>query len=275
MDGDTIVTMASSFPMMADKRIIVVKSVQRQSSTDKKRLLSYIESPLESTILVLTAGKVDRRQNFYSTLTKKSQWVECKPLYENQAVEWIKRTFKAKGITISHEAAVVFVQQVGTSLWGLYNESEKLITSVWGKTTIGIDDVLKVIGSSRKYNPWELTDAVGKKDLDNAMRILKHLMEEGQSAVGLIINISSRIYLMLKIRAMLEKGISKQEISKVMHFRPFFARIYFEQVDRFQSDELRKAIKTLLFADHAIKTGFLKPQIAMTVSLYQIIHGIS
>jgi len=272
-DGDSVVTLASSFPMMADCRIVVVKSVQRFSAASKNRILDYVKSPLESTLLILTANKADRRQKFYSALIKNSQWYESKPLYENQAVEWVKGKLKQQDVLISHEGAIFFVQQTGTSLWALHNECEKLITSVYGKKSIGMDDVVRVVGLSRKYNPWELTDAVARKDLGSAMQILHHLMDEGQSEVGLIVNLGARMILLSKIRGLLEKGISRRDIPALLHLRPFFARLYLEQVNHFQTTELNQAIKKLMLADHSIKTGRCKPQIALTLAVFQIIRG--
>ena len=274
IDGDSVVTLASSFPMMSERRIVVVNSIQRLSVSSKNRILDYVHSPLESTVLVLTANKADRRQKFYSALIKNSQWYESKPLYENQAVEWVKGKLKQQGVLISHEGAVFLVQQTGSSLWALHNECEKLITSVYGKKSIGMDDVVRVVGLSRKYNPWELTDAVARKDLGTAMQILHHLMDEGQSAVGLIMNLGARMVLLSKIKGMLDKGITRRDIPGLLHLRPFFARLYLEQVNHFKQSELNHAIKNLLMADHSIKTGFYKPHIAMTMAVFQIVSGI-
>ena len=170
VDGNGVVDLASSYPMMSDRRLVILKNVQKLSSSDKKRIRSYAEAPLESTTLIMTAGKIDRRQSFYASLIKHSRWVESKPLYENQAQEWVLGSMRERGVTISSGAAAFLVAQVGTSLWALHNEMEKILTFAWGKKDITEEDVVSVAGFSRKYNSWEMTDAVGNKNIKEAFQ---------------------------------------------------------------------------------------------------------
>jgi len=272
VDGDSVVTMASSFPMMAEKRVVILKSIQKLTSSDRKRLLAYAEDPLKSTCLVLTANDIDRRNRFYSTLIQKSQWAECKPLYTNQAVDWIIGNLRKRNISISHEGATYLAEQVGTSLWHLHNEIEKLLACNWGKKALGMDEVTGLIGSSRQYNSWELVDAVGKRELGPAMRILKHILEGGQSPVGLIVSLSQRMSLLMKIQSLLNQGMNRSDIIKTLSLRPYFADLYLNQARRFSMQELESAQSVLLSADAAIKTGIQKPVMAMTLLIYAIIR---
>jgi DNA polymerase-3 subunit delta len=271
-DGETVVGLASSFPMMTDRRVVVLKSVQKLSPSDKKRVLEYVQSPLESTCLVLIAGKVDLRQSFYGSLTKHSRWVDCKTLYENQAVEWVKKQLHEKKVTISHDGATLLVQQVGNSLWSLYNEIEKLFTFSWGKKNLGMEEVASVVGFSRKFNTWELTDAVGRRDLKDALSVLKRLLDGGQSAVGIIVELSRRIFLLMRIRAMIDGGLSRDEVSRTLNLRPYFKKLYMNQVQRFTSEELELAIKILLQADLYLKTGYLQPYMALTLTIHDLVR---
>ena len=74
VDGETLISLASSYPMMSEMRLVIVKSVQRFSPSDKKRLIDYVKNPMESTCLVLVASRADRRQTFYADLCKYTQW---------------------------------------------------------------------------------------------------------------------------------------------------------------------------------------------------------
>lgn len=270
-DGSTVVSLASSFPMMAERRIVVVKSVQRLSTSDKKRVLEYAKNPSDSTILILTAGKVDRRQSFYAGLTKVSQWVECKVLYENQALDWLKGYIKRNGLGISHEAATMLVQQVGSSLWNLRNEADKLITYAWGEKQFDINHVAAVVGFSRQYNAWEFSDAVGRKDLKTSLVLMQNLLEAGQSPTGLIITLCRRILLLLQMRLMLDRGLSQNAVNQALGLRPFFARLYAEQVKKYSLQELELGLKLLRMADIKFKTGYWAPELGLSVVLYTLI----
>jgi len=268
-----VVDAASSFPMMADRRVVVLKDVQKFSSGDKEVLLKYIEDPLDSTSLIITAGQVDRRRKFYNRLIESSHWAESKKLYENQAVEWVLGEVKRKGFTISHEAALFLVGHSGTSLWNLYNEIEKVTTFCIDKKKIDIDDVGMVAGMTRKYNTWELTEAVCRKDLKRALRILTKIIDEGQSPVGIVIDLTRRILILMKIRILLDMGLTHQEAATKLNLRPFFARLFIEQSKRFNYQELERAIFTLRWADVQLKSQSIRCGVIMTMVVYSIIKG--
>jgi DNA polymerase-3 subunit delta len=272
-DGESVVNVACSFPLMAERRLIVLKSVQQFSTSDKKRILSYVESPLESTCLVVTANDVDRRQSFYAELSKLAVAVECKPLYENQAVEWVERVVRTKGGQISREAALLMVQQVGTSLWNLSNEIEKLLTFAGPKKNLGLPEVEAVAGFSRKYNTWDFADAVGKRELDKALIVMRKLLQEKASATGLIMELSKRIVLLMRIRAMIDKGGAPRTIAGALKLKPFFLNLYLSQANAFRMAELREANRVLLEADAHIKTGTIEPETVLTLAVYDLVRG--
>lgn len=273
-DGNAVVELATSYPMMADRRVVIVKGVQRLSSSDKKRVRSYVEAPLESTTLVLTAGKVDRRQAFYAALVKHSRWVESKPLYENQAQDWVVASMRERGVSISSGAAAFLVGQTGTSLWALHNEIEKLLTFAWGKKTISDEDVVNVAGFSRSFNSWEMTDAVGRKDLTTALSIMERMLEMGQSPVGLIMELARRVFLLIRLRRMIEDRMPQDEIQRALRLQPYFFRLYKEQARQYSMAELRKAARLLMKTDVSIKTGYMNADLAMTLAIHGLVRGV-
>lgn len=271
VDGNTIVNLCTSFPMMAEYRVVIVKSVQKLSTSDKTKLAEYVKSPVNSTLLVLTANKVDKRQKFYSTLIKNSIHFESKKLYENQAVQWVREISREKGIQIDSKGAELLVQQSGTSLWMLYHEIEKLITYCWGMKQISYEDVTAVAGFSRKYNSWELVDSAGKKNFKQAMEILNHMLDEGASAIGLIIQFVQRIILLLRIRSAMEMGYNQAHIAQALKLRPYFAKLYIEQAQHFKIQQLYHGLNCFKEADFQIKTGKAKPVMALTLAVYKFV----
>jgi DNA polymerase III subunit delta len=264
---------AASFPMMAERRIVVLKSVQKLTPTEKESLLAYVKRPNETTCLVLTAGKIDRRQTFYASLVQNTVWAEFKPLYDNQAVQWVEALFRDKGMRISTEAAGLLVRLTGPSLWNLANETEKTITFCWGKKSVDPGDIAAVAGFSRKYNSWELSDSVGRKKFDSAVNVLHRLMQEKPSPAGLVMELSRRIILLMRIRALLDRKESSDAIRARLGLNPYFSKMYIEQASCHTLAELESANLSLLGADAGIKTGTLDPLLALTLALHDLVCG--
>jgi DNA polymerase III subunit delta len=272
-DGDAVVAIASSFPLMAERRLLVVKSVQKFPPSDKKRILAYVEAPLESTCLVLTAPDADRRQTFYGDLTKLAASVECKPLYPEGAAQWVERAVKARGGQISKEAAVRLVEQVGVQLQSLSGEIEKLMTFAGPKTSLGLAEVESAAGFSRKYNQWDFADAVGNREFGLAMVIMRRLLQEKSSETGLIVELSRRVVLLMRVRSVMDAGGSRSSIITAVKVNPYFVDRYVEQARNYTIRELKAANRSLLGADVLIKTGALDPQSALTLAVYDLIRG--
>jgi DNA polymerase-3 subunit delta len=272
-DGETVVQIASSFPLMSERRLVVLKSVQRFSASDKKRVLSYVEAPLATTCLVITADAADRRQTFYAELSRLAAAVECKPLYENQAAAWVEREVRSRNARISSETALLLVRQTGTSLWNLSNEIEKLLTYASPKTNLEPADVEAVSGFSRKYNTWDFADAVGKRELAGALIVMRRLLQGKSTAAGLIVELHKRTVLLLRIRALLDKGGSPQAIAGALKLKPFFLTLYLRQANAYLLSELREANRVLLDADVRIKTGAMHPETALTLAVYNLVRG--
>jgi DNA polymerase-3 subunit delta len=272
-DGESVVRIASSFPLMADRRLVVVKSIQKFTPNDKKRILSYVQAPLASTCLLLTAAEADRRQTFYAELTVLAAAVECKPLFENQAVEWVEKAVRLRNRRIQPEAAALLVQQTGTGLWTLSHEIEKLITFVGDKTELDLSDVEAVTGFSRRYNTWDFADAVAGKDLERALAVLRKLLQERSSGPALIMDLHRRVLLLTRVLSLLSERSGAGAVASALKLKPYFAEMYTRQARQFTLPELRAANGTLLEADFQIKTGRLDAESALVLAVYDLVRG--
>ncbi len=271
VNGQDIINIALSLPMMTDYRLVILKSVQKLSPSDRKILERYLDSPANTTVLVLTANKIDRRKKFYANLVKKSIWVECNPIYEKTAISWIIKEFKKHKVEISRTAASLMVELAGTSLRSLHNEIEKIITYIQEKKSVDEKDISQVVGIYGNYNLWDLTDAVGNKDNHLAYKILVNFLEEGISPPLLLMELTRRILLLMKIRLMLEQGMNRHAIQNVIHFNNYFLNLYLNQANNFTLSELRKGLQALQIADRYLKTGYIKPEMVLTLIIHDLI----
>jgi DNA polymerase III subunit delta len=272
-DIDAVLSALNSYPMMAERRVVVLKSVQKMTTAEKDRIAAYAKAPVESTVLVLVAGKADRRQSFYAGLTKTAACFESKPLYENQAAKWVSSRLASMKMAASEEAATLLVRQAGTSLWALEHEIEKLATRMWGKTRISAEDVAELSGVSRKHTTWEWTDTVGRREIGPALSMLDRLIEEGQSPVGLIAGLAERVFLLLRLRHAFDRGVSEKDAVQGLGLSPFFARLYVAQARRYKTVELLTAVRSLREADARIKTGRMEPRLAVTLAVHGLIRS--
>ena len=176
---DEIVSNAKRYPMMAEKQVIIVREAQHLARTIEQ-LLPYAEQPQESTVLVLCYKykKLDRRKKLYKTLSQQGHVLfESKKLYENQVSEWIRSLLKGRKYTITHKAASLLVEFLGTDLSRISNELEKVMLVLPGGDEISPESIERHSGSRKKFNNVELKKAIGEKDVHKATRIINYFAQ--------------------------------------------------------------------------------------------------
>ena len=115
-----LISAAKQFPMMSDHTVIIVKEAQDLKKIEE--LKSYIEQPLESTLLVLCyrGKKLDKRKALYKSLQKNGIYFESNKLYENKIPEWIKSFLRAKDYKIDDKSAAMLTEFLGKRPEGWY-----------------------------------------------------------------------------------------------------------------------------------------------------------
>jgi DNA polymerase-3 subunit delta len=172
-----IIATCKRFPMMSDYQVVIVKEAQDIKNIET--LDKYVESPLNSTILVICYkyGKIDKRKSFAKLLEKKAVFFESPRIYDNQIQAWITNYLKTKGYPIAQKASFLMAEFLGTDLSKIVNEVSKLIINVPPGTEITPEHVERNIGISKDYNVFELQKALGSRNVFKAYQIIKYFAE--------------------------------------------------------------------------------------------------
>lgn len=169
-----IINACRRYPMFAERQIVLLKEGQHMKDIEK--LESYVENPLNSTVLVVSyKGKtLDGRSKFSKLIKKKGEVFLSKKIYDNQLPTWINGYLQTNGFKITSKALNLLVDHIGNDLSRIVNEVDKLSLNIGKEKNITEDDIEKYIGISKEYNIFELQKAFSKKDNAKAMRILQY-----------------------------------------------------------------------------------------------------
>ncbi|MBL7891173.1 MAG: DNA polymerase III subunit delta [Bacteroidia bacterium] len=186
VDVLSVISAAKRFPMMSDLQVVIVKEAQnirdlvgRDKGEDTKHkhpFLTYIENPQKSTLLVICYKykKLDMRTSLGKNIAKHAVVFESKKLYDNKVPDWIGNYLKGKNYSISPPACIMLAEYLGTDLSRIVNELDKLMISLPEKSEITVDHIQTNIGISKDYNSFELQNALGRKDVLKANRIVNY-----------------------------------------------------------------------------------------------------
>ena len=274
-DAKSMLSIAASFPMMSERRVVVVKEFEKLVTNDssKEVLAAYILRPLESTCLILIAPDADFRRKPYTDLKKHAEVVHCKPLYDNQIPSWILQRVRGQGKEIELDACQLLQAYGGSSLRALQSEIDKLFTFIADRKSISAEDVTQVVGATRGYTVFDLQNAVGRLDIKEATRILGRMLELGESPQLIIVMLTRFFNQLWRLSDFKEKRISEAVIATELKVHPFYAKQYIGFMDRFSTEHIENSFQALLAADTELKTTGRDPRIVMDLLIYSLIRN--
>ncbi|MBN2357022.1 DNA polymerase III subunit delta [candidate division KSB1 bacterium] len=272
-DGATIVNYASAYPMMAERRVVLVKNINQLKAADLDLLIKYVQRPLASTCLVLTADKIDARKATYKRLLENSSHVELKQLYDNMVPDWIRQYVQDLQLSISEEAIRMLQGTVGNSLRRLATEIEKIRINLQDRSRIEVGDVENVVGSNRQFSIFELCDAIGRRKILQSLLILRHLIRQGETPTGIIAMITRHFIILSRLKAAKTRRAADQSIARDLHIHPFFLKNYSMQAASFSPQQIAAAFEHLLEADQRLKSSQSKPGLVMELMILNLQLG--
>jgi len=184
VDVAAVLGAAKQFPMMAERRLVLVKEAQSIADLEAEKswplLEAYLKKPLASTVLVLCYKHktLDSRKKLGKLLAGKdapaTALMTSKKLYDNAVPQWLAANVRARGLTITGQATAMLAEYIGADLARLANELDKLALNLKPQQAIDEELVQRLVGISKDYNIFELQKALIQRDVLKANRILTY-----------------------------------------------------------------------------------------------------
>lgn len=251
LDTDTVSIDAEAkrFPMMAQYNVVIIKEAQNLKNWEV--LENYFKNPSKSTILVFNHKfkKPDGRSKAIKAVKQNSVYFESKKLYENQVITWLEQLVRANGFNIDPRASLFMVESVGYELSKLSNEASKMFINLEPGDRIDASFIEQNIGVSKDYNVFELTNALGNKNVFKANKIIQHFgNNEKAYPLPLILPSIYRFFsqLLLFYSA---KTMDQGKLASVMNVNPYFVKDFKKYAPNYSVKKIARIMSALRKAD--------------------------
>ena len=174
-DVDKVIELAHAYPMMAERRVVLVREAQAIRSLEG--LDAYLSHLTPTTVLIFCHkhGKLDARKAAAKALQQVGVVFESKRLYENQLPPFISQYFRQHGVDIEPQAIQMLAGHVGADLSRLTTEMDKLLLALpEGGRVVGATLVEEQTGMSKDFNDYELMAALAQRNIFRANQIVKY-----------------------------------------------------------------------------------------------------
>jgi DNA polymerase-3 subunit delta len=288
---DQVITLARSYPMMAERRLIIVREAERilrakpaGSATKSKKksagsedpLLQYLDQPNPDSVLIFDLDKFGaRNQSPFKELAEKSQVIEFPEMKEGEAAAWVSARAKSLGRSLSSDGARLMTNYLGVSLRALANELEKLIIYCGAeRKEINDKDVEQVVGASRENNVFELTKAIGAANKPLAITIALRMLDQGSDQKQFMFVMLSRFIEQLIIaRELSAKGENERAIADALELRggaAYFAKEIISQAKRYSRARLDAAIAAIVETEALTRRKNASDELLMEMLLVRL-----
>lgn len=159
-----------------------------------EELGDLIEAGLAPDVtLLISATETDKRRSFYKSLAKRAEIQVIDRLdssragWEEEATEIVRRRSKSRGLQFEEDALDLFVLLTGGDTRQIDNELEKIDLYQGKERRVAIDQVRDLVPLSRAGVIFELGNALAACDLERALMLVKRLLDQGESAIGILL----------------------------------------------------------------------------------------
>ena len=253
--------------MFSEKKLLVLEDC------DDEELIDYIKKnklaqDKEVILVFYQQSEPDRRTKMFKFLNKKPVMVQSfEPLAGAGLENWLKKEITSQKGQIDSMSLQKLIFFVGSDLWRLKNEIDKLLAYSKNITSQNIDLLVK---AKIDNNIFDTIDALGQRDKPKALKLLHRHLNEGESEVYLMTMLTYQIRNLLKLKSLEEKGIGYYDMAKQAALHPFVVKKSASQIRNFSLSQLKNIYQRLLQIDVAIKSGKIDQQAALDILVAEI-----
>ena len=247
-DLHSVAMAAQQFPMMGEKRLVVLKEAQAltQAKTVLDRLESYVARPTSSTVFVV----VYKGDNLNSTskIVKAAEKSGAVVFRSDKLKEWeLPRAAKA----YCTEKKIAIDDKCCNDLSRLVGEIDKLIVAGAQQTArIDAELIERNIGLSKEFNNFELVNSLSTRNYVKAMQIVDYFTRNPRQnplvmTVALLFGYFSKLCIALSLTDRSDAALMNALQAK----SPYALREVREGMGRYTFDQARRIVSELRSAD--------------------------
>ncbi|MBO1161873.1 DNA polymerase III subunit delta [Streptococcus thermophilus] len=250
-----------SMPFFADEKVVIFDHFADMTTAKKsyldekalKRLENYLQSPVETTRLVLEANSLKD--------------TELRTYFQKQAHQ--------EGLTFDKG---VFEELLVKSSFD-FSDIQKNLAFLKGYKTegnISSQDIMEAIPKSLQDNIFDMTQLLLRGQIQDVRELVHDLRLQGEDEIKLIAVMLGQFRTYLQVKLLSAQGKSEQQIVSSLSdylsrkVNPFQVRYAIRDSRHLSVAFLKTTIKTLVETDYQIKTGTLDKDYLLDLALLKI-----
>jgi DNA polymerase-3 subunit delta len=261
-------------------------------------------------VLLISAVDIDKRRSFYKSLARHAELQAIDRLdatrsgWEEEATEIVRNRAQKQKLQFDDDALDLFVLLTGGDTRQIDNELEKIDVFLGDHVTatavprVDVDLVRELVPLSRAGVIFELGNALATRDLELALTLVRRLLDQGESAIGiLLVAIVPTIRNLLLAKDLMERhrlarprapfqfisAINRLPAEATEHLprkrdgsiNAYALGIAAQHAHRFEAKQLIEAMQACLDANLQLVTSQLDHELILTEVVVKLLGGMT
>ena len=260
-DGDAILNEITGISLFAESKLFILRGIKKMKKSHLADLISWNSLPNPNNCVVLIKNEFDLKNSIMKELKSNFMFIDVRTPFPNKIRDWVNYILKIKNISLAKNSIETIIENCGDSIANIENEIEKIILSEeFTEDSIAMDGM-------KDYPIWELSDAIGKRDMQNSFKIYNNLWRNNISLSQIIFNLNN-----------LFQGILWQHLGEKNNQ---FGLNYFIQknisyyTNNYNLSEVKKVISDIRMLDFKLKSSSVKEKEIMIPFLVKTCKGVN
>ena len=263
-----------------EKKLIIVKNSglfkkegkrkNAKLSELKEKVANYIEDNKddvkEYNIIIFIEDDIEKNA-LYKVIEKEG--IVCN--FEKQKlpalIKRLKAIFNAYKVNIDETTIRYLIEECGTGMQELINESRKLIEYAGENGTVKKEAIDLLCIKQIEAVIFTLTDSLGKKDITTSLETLHNLIYNKEPIQKIIITLYNHFKKLYLTKIALENNINIAEALNLKPNQMFLTNKYKAQASYFNKQELKQILEELTLLDQNSKIGLIDINIGLEAIL--------
>ncbi|MDA8312113.1 MAG: DNA polymerase III subunit delta [Actinomycetota bacterium] len=252
LDVGAIVDACTTPPLLADRRVVVVREAGRLGASDAARLAQALDHAVPSVHLVLVAGGGSIPAPLVKLAAASGEVVEAAAGRGRERGRWMAEQLRHAPVRLDAAASRRLEEHLGEDLGRLAGLLESLAAAYGKGASVSLAALEPFLGEAGAVPPWELTDAVDQGDARAALRALHRLVGSGRPAPLVLATLHSHFSNMLRLDG--AAVVTADAAAALLGVKsPFVAKKALERARQLGSERIGQAVTLIADADLDVK----------------------
>lgn len=255
-----------------EKKLLIVKNSGLFKKDAKKQsnyveiLAKYIKENMEiinQGVCLVFIEETAAKFSMYKVIQENGVVCDFEPLKLFEIVQKLKEICRLYKVNVDDRTLQYLCEISGTDMQNLMNEIRKLIEYVGENGTISKKEIDAVAVKQTESIIFDLTDNLGKRQLQKAIQILKDLIEAKEPVQKILVMLYNHFRKLYIIKIAQREKRNVAESLELKANQAFLVNKYIMQANCFEEKEIRKILLAIIDLDAESKIGNIDLEVGL------------